>query len=187
MVSTILVVAALSSGHKLGLALVGAAFIVYALICSFVLPRSNPNFPGKGMPWFVLVSVLFFVAMVSAVLVFGKESKGAEAAKPPSQPAQTTTAATTTTATTTAAPPAAQGDAVAGKKVFADAGCGGCHTLAAAGSTGTVGPNLDQLRPPLARIVTQVENGGGPMPAFKNQLSQKQIQDVAAYVFQSTR
>jgi mono/diheme cytochrome c family protein len=42
------------------------------------------------------------------------------------------------------------------------------------------------LKPPEARIVTQVENGGGPMPAFKNQLSAKQIQDVAAYVFTAT-
>ena len=70
--------------------------------------------------------------------------------------------------------------------MFASSGCGGCHTLKAAGSTGTVGPNLDQLKPPLDRIVVQVENGGGPMPAFKGQLTDKQIQDVAAYVYAST-
>ena len=70
--------------------------------------------------------------------------------------------------------------------MFASAGCGGCHTLKAAGSTGTVGPNLDQLKPPLDRIVVQVENGGGPMPAFKGQLTDKQIQDVAAFVYAST-
>ena len=44
------VVAGLSSGHKIGLAAVGAAFIAFALVSSFVLPRRNPNFPGKYMP-----------------------------------------------------------------------------------------------------------------------------------------
>jgi mono/diheme cytochrome c family protein len=56
----------------------------------------------------------------------------------------------------------------------------------AAGSHGTVGPNLDQLKPPYARIVTQVENGGAVMPPFKGSLTSKQIHDVAAFVFTST-
>jgi cbb3-type cytochrome c oxidase subunit III len=60
--------------------------------------------------------------------------------------------------------------------------CGGCHTLAAAGTTGTVGPNLDQLKPPLARIVRQVTNGGAIMPAFKGTLTDAQIKAVAQYV-----
>lgn len=181
MLSTIAVVAALSSGHKLGLALVGAAFIVFALICAFVIPRFNPNFPGKGMPWFIAGSVLFFVAMISAVLVFGKESKEATNVTT----AKTTTAAATTTSSAPA-PPAPQGNATAGKAVFASAGCSGCHTLKAAGSTGTVGPNLDQLKPPYARIVRQVENGGKIMPPFKGQLTPQQIKDVAAFVYTST-
>ena len=63
--------------------------------------------------------------------------------------------------------------------------CGGCHTLAAAGTTGTTGPNLDQLRPPMALAVTQVTNGGQVMPAFKGQLSPAQIQAVAKYVSSS--
>ena len=63
--------------------------------------------------------------------------------------------------------------------------CGGCHTLAAAGTTGTVGPNLDQLKPPMAAVVTQVTNGGGVMPAFKGKLSPAQIQAVANYVSSS--
>jgi mono/diheme cytochrome c family protein len=66
--------------------------------------------------------------------------------------------------------------------VFASAGCAACHTLKDAGSTGTVGPNLDQLKPAFARVKHQVENGGGPMPAFKGTLSAKQIDDVSAYV-----
>jgi mono/diheme cytochrome c family protein len=78
-----------------------------------------------------------------------------------------------------------KGDPVAGAAIFKANGCGGCHTLKAAGSTGTVGPNLDQLKPPQARIVLQVVMGGPPMPAFSN-LSDKQVADVAAYVYKST-
>lgn len=78
------------------------------------------------------------------------------------------------------------GDPVAGKHVFLTAGCTGCHTLKDAGSTGTVGPNLDQVKPPLTKVVPQVLNGGGAMPPFKGQLSTKQIADVAAYVVKAT-
>ena len=179
MLSTIaLVVAGLSTGNKIGLAGVGIAFVVFALISSFVLPRRNPDFPGRGLGWYVALCVLFFVAMISAVLYFDREPKEATAA--------TTTTATTTAPATTTTAPATQGDATAGKAVFASAGCSGCHTLKAAGATGTVGPNLDQLKPPLARIVLQVNKGGGPMPAFKGKLTDKQIQDVAAFVYAST-
>ena len=69
-----------------------------------------------------------------------------------------------------------------GKQVFASAGCGGCHTLKDAGSSGNVGPNLDQLKPPKDVVARQVTNGGGAMPAFKGQLSEAQIQAVAEYV-----
>jgi cytochrome c6 len=174
-----LVVADLSSGHKIGLAVVGAAFIVFALVSSFVLPRRIPNFPGRFLGLYITLSALFFIAMISAVLIFGKEKKEVAGESQ-------TTAATTTAAQTTPAPPSAKGDPTAGKTVFASAGCETCHTLKDAGSHGTIGPYLDQLKPPEARIVTQVENGGGPMPSFKGQLSAKQIQDVAAYVFTAT-
>jgi cbb3-type cytochrome c oxidase subunit III len=68
-----------------------------------------------------------------------------------------------------------------GKSIFAT-NCASCHTLKAAGSTGTIGPNLDQLKPPLATVKRQVENGGGAMPAFKGQLSPAQIDAVAKFV-----
>jgi mono/diheme cytochrome c family protein len=194
MLSTIaFVVAGLSTGHKIGLAAVGVAFIVFALVSSFVLPRRNPNFPGRHMGWYIALCVLFFVAMLSAVLVFGKESTEAEGNEPPahtstasgSLPGQTTsTPSTTEEETTTAA--TASGDATAGKAVFASAGCGGCHTLKAAGSSGSVGPNLDSLKPSQETVAHQVEHGGGAMPAFKGQLTDAQIQDVAAYVAAST-
>jgi mono/diheme cytochrome c family protein len=76
----------------------------------------------------------------------------------------------------------AEGDAAAGADVYTSAGCGSCHTLAAAGSTGTAGPNLDDLQPDAAAVAEQVTNGGGGMPAFKDQLSEQEIADVAAYV-----
>jgi mono/diheme cytochrome c family protein len=175
-----LVVAALSTGNQIGLAVVGAAFIIFSLVSSFVLPARYPNFPGRHVGWYVAAGILFFVAMISAVLVFGVEKKEAEPAA-----AATTAAATSTSGGTTTAPAAAQGDPAAGKAVFASAGCGACHTLKAAGATGKVGPNLDQLKPAYDAVVHQVEVGGGPMPAFKNTLSAKQIQDVAAFVVAS--
>jgi cbb3-type cytochrome c oxidase subunit III len=71
--------------------------------------------------------------------------------------------------------------AAAGKEVFTS-NCAGCHTLADAGTNGTQGPNLDELKPPEATVVRQVTNGGGGMPAFGDRLSEEQIQAVAAYV-----
>lgn len=78
------------------------------------------------------------------------------------------------------------GDATAGRKVFLSAGCTGCHTLKDAGSNGTVGPNLDQAKPPLSLAVQRVTKGAGAMPSFKGQLSDKQIADVTAYVVTAT-
>jgi mono/diheme cytochrome c family protein len=78
------------------------------------------------------------------------------------------------------------GDAGAGKTVFASAGCKGCHTLADANSHGTVGPNLDQAKPALSLAYARVTKGAGAMPSFKGQLSQKQIADVIAYVVHAT-
>lgn len=79
----------------------------------------------------------------------------------------------------------AKGDPQAGKQVYSQAGCGGCHTLKAAGSSGTVGPNLDDLKPGYEAAFKQVQQGGGAMPAFNDKLSKKQIADVAAFVAES--
>jgi cbb3-type cytochrome c oxidase subunit III len=68
-----------------------------------------------------------------------------------------------------------------GKAIF-QSECASCHTLKAAGATGTVGPNLDQLKPAQARVVRQVTNGGAVMPAFKGKLTPAQIAAVATYV-----
>ncbi len=69
-----------------------------------------------------------------------------------------------------------------GESIFASAGCGGCHTLAAAGSSGNVGPNLDEAKPSLDLAVDRITNGQGGMPSFKDQLSEEQIQAVAKFV-----
>jgi mono/diheme cytochrome c family protein len=123
---------ALSTTNKFGLAGTGAAFILFALISSFILPRMNANFPGKGLRVYLVICVAFFAAMISAVLLFGKEKKVAEAAATP--PAATTPAGAPT------------GNPTAGKAVFLGAsGCAACHTFKPAAATGKIGPDLDSL------------------------------------------
>lgn len=78
----------------------------------------------------------------------------------------------------------AEGDPEAGKAVFAEGGCGGCHTFGPAGSTGSAGPNLDEADVSYEDAVSQIENGGGGMPPFGDRFSDKQIADVAAFVTQ---
>ncbi len=69
-----------------------------------------------------------------------------------------------------------------GKAIFQTVGCAGCHTLADAGTTGTVGPNLDAAKPSKERVVDRVTNGKGAMPSFSSSLDPQQIQAVADYV-----
>jgi mono/diheme cytochrome c family protein len=83
---------------------------------------------------------------------------------------------------TTTAEEGGEGDAAKGKEIFAAQGCGSCHTLADAGSSGTVGPNLDDAKPSFDTVVERVTNGAGVMPSFKDKLSEQEIKDVAAYV-----
>ena len=78
------------------------------------------------------------------------------------------------------------GDPAAGAGIFKSSGCVSCHTLAAAHATGTVGPNLDQLKPDYRHVTAQVTNGGAQMPSFKSSLSAQKIADVSAYVVKST-
>jgi mono/diheme cytochrome c family protein len=67
-------------------------------------------------------------------------------------------------------------------KLLFESNCGSCHVLADAGTTGTIGPNLDQAKPTLQRAITQITNGGGGMPPFKGQLTQRQIRALAQYI-----
>ncbi len=67
--------AALSTGNKIGLGVSGVVFIAFALISAMWIPRTRPDFPGRRLGVYVLVTVLFFVGMMAAVFVFGKEKK----------------------------------------------------------------------------------------------------------------
>ena len=66
---------ALSTGHEIGLAVTGAAFIAFALVSSFLFPRFRPQYPGGGLPAFIVVAFVFFFGMLTAVEVFGAEEK----------------------------------------------------------------------------------------------------------------
>lgn len=83
-------------------------------------------------------------------------------------------------------PPGGQpaGGGTSGKAIFT-ANCASCHTLKAAGATGTVGPNLDDLKPSFMRAKKQVINGGAAMPPFKGRLTDEQIDAVARFVANS--
>jgi mono/diheme cytochrome c family protein len=97
-----------------------------------------------------------------------------------STPAQNTTSTPAQNTTSTGAGGTQQANAQ-GKQIFTQ-NCGACHTLKDAKTTGTIGPNLDQLQPDQATVQTQVTNGGGAMPAFKGTLKPAQIQAVSQYV-----
>jgi mono/diheme cytochrome c family protein len=73
-----------------------------------------------------------------------------------------------------------------GKAIFAEAGCGGCHALEAAGSSGTVGPNLDDSKPSKELAIERVTKGMGAMPSFADTYSPEEIAAVAEYVVTST-
>ena len=96
---------------------------------------------------------------------------------------ETETTETETTETETTDGGATEGDPVAGKEIFVgSAACGSCHTFADAGTSGTIGPNLDESQPSFELAVDRVTNGQGAMPSFSGTLTEQQIADVAAYV-----
>jgi mono/diheme cytochrome c family protein len=187
------------TGYEAALLAVAAVFIVFALIVALVIPRSRPEFPGRRLGVFLAICIGLFVAQLTAVMVLAEVGEAdepvahEETTSTETTPSETTTTETTTTAESTATDSTestdttetteAQGDPVPGKAVFVgSAGCIGCHTLNDAEASGSVGPNLDAAKPSYDKVVTQVTNGGGVMPPFKDTLSEQQIQDVAAYV-----
>jgi mono/diheme cytochrome c family protein len=165
-----------------------AILVVFSLAVALVVPRRDPRFPGRNMRAFALVAVLLVAAMLAAVEVFGEahhfgEAEGAEA---------TETGETRPTETDGGdgdgegeGEGAGAGDPAAGQEVFASAGCGSCHVFAPAGSSGTVGPSLDESDVTFDAAVEQIRSGGGGMPPFEGQLSEQQILDVAAFVTQA--
>jgi cytochrome c6 len=190
----------LTTGQEIGLLVFAGIFIAFSLAASFFFPRRNPDWPGRRLGSFIAVTVVLFVAMMTAVFVLARESEEEGArAEPPAESATPTNsdesgegpgagegAEQGGTSSGGGTSGSAQGDPTAGKQVFASAGCASCHTLADAGASGNVGPNLDEAKPSHDLVVERVTNGKAPMPAFKDQLSEKQIQDVAAYVVDAT-
>ncbi|HEU5476393.1 MAG TPA: c-type cytochrome [Gaiellaceae bacterium] len=125
---------------------------------------------------------IIVAALLGALVLAGCNSQGV------ASPTPNTVVGTVSNAPTFPIVPAfhLKGDAKKGSSVYTSGGCGSCHTLQAAHSTGTIGPDLDGLKPDYRAVTAQVTNGGGQMPAFKKTLSTQQIADVAAYVVTST-
>lgn len=169
------------TGYETALLVVALSFIAFALTAALVIPRSRPTFPGRRLGIFLAICGVFFLAQITAVLLLAEVGEADEpVAGESSSGEETETTATETTETETTA---AAGDAVAGKAVFlGTSGCASCHTLADAESTGTIGPNLDAIKPSYEKVQAQVTAGGGGMPAFGQTLTEQQIDDVAAYV-----
>ncbi len=203
---------AVTTTGKIALAVAAGLFIVFAIASSFYFPRRNPDYPGRRMGAFVAVTVLLFVLLLGAMVAFAGESEEEHTAGETSTHAatetgetetgetetgetetgetetgETETGETETGETETEGDGGAQGDAAAGESIFADNGCGSCHTLAAAGTSGSIGPNLDDAQPDHELVVDRVTNGAGAMPAFGDSLDEQQINDVAAYVVESTQ
>jgi mono/diheme cytochrome c family protein len=195
------VLLAISSEGKVGLGVLAGLLILFAILSAFYFPRRNPDFPGNRLGLFILVAVVLFVGTMVGVVVFAAEEEegehgaevtettGTQTGEEPTQTGEEPTQTGEESTQTGEEPPAEEpeGDAEAGEAVFESAGCVSCHTLEAAGSTGTVGPNLDEAKPDLDLVIDRVTNGAGVMPSFKGQLNDKQIQDVAAYVVASTQ
>jgi mono/diheme cytochrome c family protein len=125
------------------------------------------------------------IAFLAAVLLLLAVGCGSEGVTSPTPAAVIGTLPTVVAAPATPASKL-KGDPTAGAAIFAKAGCTGCHTLAAAHATGTVGPNLDTAKPDFRLVTARVTLGKGVMPSFKGQLTDQQIADVAAYVVKST-
>jgi mono/diheme cytochrome c family protein len=155
--------------------IVAITFIAWAIVTAIFVPKRSPGFPRR-LDAYIVVSAVLFLAQMTTVVWAAQTQEVEEEHTAEVLPAPGGGGGETTT------PAAPSGDAAAGKKVFETAGCTSCHTLADAGATGTVGPNLDEAKPPASLVVDRVTHGKGVMPSFSGQLSEQQIQDVAAYV-----
>ena len=198
---------AVTTTGKIVLLLAAGIFIVFAIASSFLLPRRDPDYPGKRLGAFIAFTLVLFVALIGAMVVFAGESEEehaggeAESTQPAGSATETSGSETETGAADTGetetetgggetgeeSPAGGEGDAAAGEEIFAANGCGSCHTLEDAGASGSIGPNLDESRPSFELAVDRVTNGAGAMPAFGDSLSDEQIRDVAAYVVESTQ
>jgi len=144
---------------------------VYNIVQTMRGAQKKPRSVATAEALFILAAVAAAIGIGVIGFFLGRDTapkKSSGSATP------TVTAPATTTATTTSA-------AEAGKALFVSS-CGSCHTLKDAGTSGEVGPNLDDLKPDAALVAKQVTNGGKIMPSFKGSLTPAQITAVSAYV-----
>ena len=187
---------ALTTDQKLGLAGTAVVFIAFSLLVALVIPRRNPDFPGRrGLVPFILVTLILMIAMLGAVEVFAKEEHHAAAepgeTTPEPEPEPSPTPEPPAPTTTAEQP---SGSPEAGKAVFQASGCGGCHTFAAAGTSGTTGPDLDEVlagkdaafvEQSIVEPNAEIAEGysAGVMPqTYEEQLSPKQVHDLVAFL-----
>jgi mono/diheme cytochrome c family protein len=179
------------SGNDIVLGLVALVLVVFSLVVSLLIPRRDPGFPGRNLRVFVVVAVLLVVAMLAAVELAGEsheeEGGGTEAAETQEGGNGGD-----------GGDGAAAGDPAAGEEVFGAAGCNTCHTLADAGATGQVGPDLDEvlqgqdaafIHESIVDPDAMVAEGFSPdlMPEnYGQQLSEKELADLVAYLAQAT-
>jgi mono/diheme cytochrome c family protein len=197
------VLLALTTNQKLGLAGTAALFIAFALLAALVIPRRNPDFPGRrGLVPFILVTVILTIAMLGAVEVFATEEEHAAAETPGSEttpeppppsppPGPEPQQPPPPMRTTTEEP---SGSPEAGREVFASQGCGTCHTFAPADASGTIGPNLGEtlagkdaayIRRAIVDPDADIASGYNPgvMPkTYEDQLSPEQLNDLVAFL-----
>ena len=169
------------SRNEIILGVVALVLVAFSLVVSLVVPRRRPDFPAGRIGLFTAVAALLVVAMLATVEVWGEEEESE------AEPAAETQEGPPETGGTETGGGGGGADVAQGKELFASSGCGSCHTLADAGTTGTTGPNLDDLKPGMDAAVEQITNGGGGMPPFGSQLSEAEIDAIAAYIVSATQ
>jgi mono/diheme cytochrome c family protein len=189
------------------LGIVAAVLVGFSLFVSIVVPRRRPDFPGRSLRVFVLVSALLVVGMLTAVAVLGEshhfESEGGESGEVTGQPpTAATTPSGTGTGTGTGTGQQPGGDPAAGKEIFTTAAqpsCSTCHTLKEAGATQTIGPNLDEVLKgkdaafihesivdPNAEVASGYQPGIMP-DTYGEQLDEQQLADLVAFLVEATK
>jgi mono/diheme cytochrome c family protein len=180
-----------------------AVLVVFSLVVALVIPRRDPSFPGRHLRFFVVLSALLIVGMLTAVEVFGESHDFGAAHGETGGVTEGTPTAGTTTGTTAGTDTGAQveGDPEAGREIFttvANPACSTCHTLQAAGATQTLGPNLDEsLQGDDAAFIlesivdpdAEVTEGYADnlMPEdYGETLNEQQLADLVAFLVQAT-
>lgn len=184
----------LTTSNKIWLAVFAGVFVAFSFAAAIIIPRRNPDFPGeRGRNWFIVTTIALFVAMMFAVAVFAREE---EEAAPGEEQGEVVTETAPggepqPPATTTETP---EGDPQAGRAVFLAQGCGSCHAFSAAGTEGSVGPNLNEslegkdaayIRESIVDPNAQIAEGFQPglMPGdYEEKLTPKQLADLVAFL-----